>query len=79
MEGNYYLNITTTPKRCYIERVIVKLRLFPKALIVPQEVWEARQQQLGAGVFHVKARDQNTNMTHHLSQLVPLARRVGGL
>lgn len=53
----------------------IVFKLFPKK----QEVWKALQQQQGAAVFRVPTRDQISNATRHLSQLVPLVRRVGSL
>ncbi|KAK8397752.1 hypothetical protein O3P69_004503 [Scylla paramamosain] len=38
-----------------------------------------QQQQQGTTLFQVKAGDKNNNMTHRLSHLVPLARRVQAL
>ncbi|KAK8397756.1 hypothetical protein O3P69_004507 [Scylla paramamosain] len=43
---------------------------------VAEEIWETWRQQRGTAMFQVKAHNQNTNMTHRLSQLVSLARQV---
>ena len=59
-----------------MECAIMVVKVFFQAIIVLQEVWEARHQQRGTAVFEVMVRDRENNVTYRFSQLMPVARKV---